>query len=282
MDNRAPAWVVPVMRAGYTARGTIYAIVGVLALLAAWHGGQAEGTTDSMAQLRKHPLGVPALWLIAVGLVAYAVWRGLDAAVDLEDYGHNAKGVIARIGQTVSGIIHLGLAFSAARSAMGGGSGGQSGTESLTSKVLAMPGGAWIVGAAGLIVIGSGIYYVHKGWAEKYREHLRASALMEKLNPAAKAGLVAHGIVIGMIGVFLIYAAVTHSPEQAGGLGQAFETVRQAAFGRILLGLLALGMIGFAIYCWIEAVYRIVPRRDGNDVKTLARKAEGKARQAMA
>ena len=100
MAERAPAWVVPVMRAGYGARAATYLIVGVLAFLAAWQGGQAEGTTDAIEQLRGYAWGLAAMWAIALGLIAYAAWRFIDAWMDLEDYGSNAKGIFARGGLT--------------------------------------------------------------------------------------------------------------------------------------------------------------------------------------
>jgi hypothetical protein len=56
------------------------------------------------------------------------------------------------------------------------------------------------------------------------------------------------------------------------------------AFGRILLGALGLGLVGFAIENLVEALYRVVPARSGGEVMTLARraklKAEGKVAQA--
>jgi len=158
---------------------------------------------------------------------------------------------------------------------MGESSGGGDGerVESWTAKLMSVPFGQWLVGLAGVATLGAGGYYFYKAYSEKYKSHLRRTGLTEKLDPVVKAGLVAHGVVVGIIGGFLIYAALTAEPGQAGGLGQAFETVRQMAFGRILLILLTVGLIGFSIYCFIEAIFRIVPRRSGPDVRTLASQA---------
>ena len=49
MSEKAPYWVVPVMRTGYGARGAVYLVVGTLALMAAIFGGEAEGTTGAEA-----------------------------------------------------------------------------------------------------------------------------------------------------------------------------------------------------------------------------------------
>lgn len=276
MADMAPAWVVPAMRAGYAARGLVYVIVGGIAVSSAFRGGQAEGAKGAIASMQGVLWGQLLLWAVALGLLAYAVWRGLSAWMDLELHGNDAKGMIARIGTAVSGVIHLGLAFYAARMALGGGGSGSS-TESWTAKLMQMPAGRWLVVIVGLIVISAGIYYANKGLSERYKRNLRNTELTQKLEPACKFGLLAHGIAIGLIGGFFVYAGWTADPSEAGGLEQAFQTVRQAAFGRILLALMGLGFVGFAIYCWIEAAYRIVPARAGKDVVSLARAAKRKA-----
>lgn len=279
MAERAPYWVVPVMRTGYGARGIVYVIVGGLALMAAIFGGNAEGTRGALEQLKSQPWGEIALWVIGLGLFCYMVWRVIDAIMDLETYGAGLKGAVARGGQFVTGLIHGALGFAAISMAVGLGTGGGGGTQGWTAKLMSMPYGQWLVGIVGAAVVGACIYYIYKAYSGEYKGHLRRTALMEKLDPAAKAGLVAHGIGVGLIGGFLIYAAATASPAEAGGLGKAFDAVRQVAFGRILLILLTAGLIGFAVYCFIEAVYRIVPARAGPDVKTLAKKAERKAEE---
>ncbi len=147
---------------------------------------------------------------------------------------------------------------------------------------MAYPWGRWIVGIAGVCVIGAGIYYFIKGYKEKYRSKIRLTRMTERLNPAMKAGLYAHGVVVVLIGIFLFWAAWTYDASEAGGLADAFRTIREAAFGRILLGLVALGLLGFAVFCAVSAVYRFVPRLAGDDVPTLAEKAEGEAHRAKA
>lgn len=103
MSDKAPAWVVPVMRAGYAARGAVYTVVGGWRCWPPGAGGQAEGTTDALAELRGVPWGVALLWAIAIGLMAYMVWRLIDAWMDLECEGTDAKGMVARAGQAITG-----------------------------------------------------------------------------------------------------------------------------------------------------------------------------------
>ena len=260
------------MRAGYATRGVTYLIVGILALLAAWTGGQAEGTKGALAQLREQPWGTAALWIIAVGLAAYALWRFIDAGYDLDDHGSDGKGLAARAALVASGIIHAFLAFSVVRLAMGRSEseGGQSGTESMVSKLMALPLGAILVMIAGGIVVAAGLYYAWKGWSRKYEENLACTAVTERLSPALQAGQIARGLVVVMIGVFLFYAGYATEPGQAGGMEEALRTIREQAYGRVLLALVAAGLLGFSLYCFVEAIYRVVPRCADPDLPTLA------------
>ncbi len=294
MSKSVPQWVEPVMRAGYAARGAVYLIVGGFAFLAAHDGGAAPGTKGALDNLLGGPVGVALLAAIAAGLLAYAVWRGLCALWDLEDKGGGAKGWIGRGGQLVSGLTHLALAVyagslvwqtagSGGGQASQAGQGGGSTTESGTAMLMQQPFGRWLVAGVGLVVIGVGIYHFVKAHKETYKETLAADRAAERLAPVVKFGLDAHGAVIAIIGGFFIWAALTADPQKAGGIGQALDTVRGALFGQVLLGLVGAGLVAFAVYCWVEARYRVVPVLAPGGASTLgakARQARHKAEHA--
>ncbi|WP_232224209.1 DUF1206 domain-containing protein [Mastigocladopsis repens] len=71
--------------------------------------------------------------------------------------------------------------------------------------------------------------------------------------------MVARGIVFCIIGWFLIQAATQSDASQAGGLGEALQTLAQQPYGPWLLGLVALGLVAYGGYMVIQARYsRIV------------------------
>lgn len=256
------------MRAGYGARGVIYLIIGFLAFWAAIASGGAPGTKGALATLRDEPMGVAALWAIGIGLFAYMVWRIVAGLADVEDHGTDGKGLIARTGQVTTGLLHGLIGVSVIGLAMGGGSGGD-GAEDWTAQLMAMPMGRYLVGLGALILAGAGIYYMHKGWSGKYKEHLAGSATTERLDPLVKAGLVVYGALLVLVAGSLGYAALTADPQQAGGLREALRQLRSMAFGRFLLGGAGLGLVAFALYNFVEAAYRVVPKISGPDVRTL-------------
>lgn len=256
-----------IMRAGYGARGVIYVVIGVIAFWAAFSAGRAEGTKGALAQLQAEPMGTLALWAIGIGLFAYMIWRVTAGVADVEDHGTDAKGLIARVGQISTGLIHAAIGVSVIGLAMGGGSGG--GAEDYTQNVMSMPMGRVLVGVAALILAGAGLYYVKKGWTGEYREHLAASSLLSKADWLLKAGLIVYGVLLVLVAVSIGFAALNADSSQAGGLGQALESLRSVAYGRFLLAGAGLGLIAFALYNFAEAAYRVVPRITGTDIKTL-------------
>ncbi|SIS79140.1 protein of unknown function [Roseivivax lentus] len=272
--SKAPAWVVPVMRLGYSARAATYAIVGALALSAAIWGGVAEGTEGAIGELHRAPFGLVLIWIVALGLFCYAIWRFVAAALDLERRGDDASGLFARGGLLVTGALHAFLGASALdlvpESDEAGGS--------WTQELLALPYGRWLLLALAVAVFGAGLYYVYKGWAETYKEHIRVTPLTEKLNPVLRIGIVSEGVLIGVIGGLLALAALTYDADNAGSMGDALREIGAAPYGRILLGIAGLGLLAFAVENLVEARFRVLPARDGPDVETLSSRALRKAK----
>lgn len=278
MPEKARGWVDPVMRFGYGARAIVYVIVGGLALFAAVTGGEAQGTTDAFADLRSKAWGVPVILVAAVGLFAYAFWRLVDSALDLDSYGKGLKGAVARTGLVVTGLIHGAIGVSVAGLAFGSSDDGDgSGTQKVVAYIMAMPYGLLLVGLVGLATIGAGGYYAWKGIGERYKRHIRVTPTANSLDPVLKFGCIAMGLVIAIIGASIVFAAAQTDPGAAAGLGEGLGQIRTFPFGRFLMAVVALGLIAFAVENAVEAVYRIVPRYSGPDVTTLAQWARQQA-----
>jgi hypothetical protein len=75
---------------------------------------------------------------------------------------------------------------------------------------------------------------------------------------AGVVGLVARGVVFGLIGVFLCKAALEYDPQEAIGLDGALRKLVAQDHGRFLLGLVAAGLLAFGINCLFQARYRRV------------------------
>jgi hypothetical protein len=256
---RSP-WVEWLARFGYAARGVVYAFIGYLAFKAAFGtGGQTTGTRGALSEIAQQSRIL--LGFVAVGLLGYALWRFVQAALDPEGKGDDPKGLAQRAGMLASGIAYGSLAVVAVRLLSGtGGGGGGDGTQGMTAGLLSKPFGAVLVGIAGLAVILSGLGELRTGWTQEFRDKFKLAEMSPTeqtwMTRTGMAGLIARGIVFLLTGSFLIQAALRSDPSRARGLQGALETLAQQPYGPWLLGLVALGLIAFGLYSVLLARYR--------------------------
>ena len=251
-------------RFGYAAKGFVYGAIGILALLAAFSvgGGDTTGTTGALHAIAKQPFGKILLGLIAIGLLGYVAWQLIRAINDPRDKGTDAKGIATRIGYFLSGLAYIGVVINAGMLAIGsssGSSGGSSSKQDWTATVMEQPFGRWLVGIAGAISIGIGFYRIYRAYKTKFRKKLDMSELdpgkQNLLVNISRFGIAARGIVFVMIGFFIMQAAKNFDPQKVKGLDGALLTLAQQPFGKVLLALMALGLMAYAIYLFIEARY---------------------------
>jgi hypothetical protein len=249
-------------RAGLTARGLVYAIIGVLALkLALGDGGKATNQQGALKTIAAQPFGKVLLVLMAVGLASYAVWRLARAGVG---HGEEQQDSTAdRIAALASGIAYAALCVTAIEILVGAGSSSSSGSpKHATGGVLGWTGGPVLVAAAGAVLIGVAAYQIHKGVKRDFLEDAETQEMSEGVRRAYTAlgvsGLVARGIVFALIGYGLIRAAIAYDPKKAVGLDGALRELAHASYGPWLLGVIAAGLIAFAAYSIADARYRRV------------------------
>jgi hypothetical protein len=256
-------WMERMARVGYAARGIVYAVVGLLAMETAF--GARSRPTDTRGALQEIARRSTALlWLVAIGLLGYALWRVVQGALDREHKGTDAKGLAQRLGRVGTGLIYGGLGLAAVRLARGahGSIGGQSYRE-WTAKLMSEPFGRWLVAAVGIAVIVGGLFQIRRGWTEKFRQEIRLGEMdaTEKrlaIN-SGKMGLIARGVVFLVSGWFLVQAALRTDPSQARGLAGALAALAAQPYGTFLLGLVAAGLLAFGAYSLLLARYgRIV------------------------
>jgi hypothetical protein len=216
-----------------------------------------------MATVSESPIGKPLLWVIALGMIALAVWQAAEILrwrSGLSSSGDARKKAVKKIVKSVSKVIvYLALAVLALRFATGGGQSSSGQQQQQTAGVFGWPGGRWLVGLVGLVVIGVGCYLVYKGLSKRFLKQIdlaqaspKTKALVEKLG---MIGFPAKGVALALVGALLVYAAVTFDPSKAGGLDGALRTILEAPFGQWLLTLVAIGIAAFGAFCFVRARY---------------------------
>ncbi len=255
-------WAEFLSQFGLATRGVVYGVIGFLAALAAiGAGGKTTDPSGALEEVAFQPFGKSLLIVIVVGLVGYALWRFVQTVADPGNKGRTLKGVILRISDFVSGIGYLLLVYSAWQIIQGLGADNGNMPEDRTARVLEIhPFGKWLIIIAGVITIGIGIFQLYKVFTAKFRKDFdfsKMSLTMQRwMTHTGRFGFASLGIVFSIIGMFLIQAAMHHSPEEAGGLGQALLVLLHAPYGRLALGIVSAGFLVFGIYSILMARYR--------------------------
>jgi hypothetical protein len=248
-------------RAGLIAYGVIHILIGWLALQLAW-GTSSSKSADPSGALRTladQPLGKILLWLVAVGLVALALWQGSEAIWGYRNR-EGAKRVRMQATSWARAIIYAALGVGAASVALGSGSSSSQSQQQATTGVLAWPGGQVIVVVVGLVIVGIGVAGVVKGVQSSFREEIDTSSMSpgarEGVARLGQVGYIAKGVAMGLVGGLLGYAALAFDQQEAPGLDGTLQTILAQPFGRFLLTIVAIGFLAFGLFAMLQSRYR--------------------------
>jgi hypothetical protein len=264
VDADKRPWLARLARAGMLAPGVLYVLIGVLAIaLALGHRKGNPSRKGALNELSQHAWGTAVLAAIAAGFVGYALWRFAVAALGEKIEDRDDLNVWKRLWYVARGLMYCALAFTTIQAMTGsGGNSDTSAQRSKTAEVLSWPAGRLLVGAAGLGVIAYGIGSVYRGVTRKFADDLKLGRLDADARRwfcrAGVFGWVARGLVLGLIGVFLVKAAAEYDAKQSKGLDGALATVAQQPYGRALLVVVALGLVSFGLFYFVRARYREV------------------------
>ncbi len=261
-------WMTILARLGYGAKGVVYLIIGWLAVqVAIGIGGKTTDQRGVLQIISEESFGKFLLALVTIGLIGFAIWCFLQAWFDTEGKGSDLKGIIGRVGYAVTGVSYAILAFGAFQLVTRKGTSSASksttaSTQDVTAQLLNHFWGVAVVVLLGLIVIGLACYLFANAYTADFQRRLVLTGLSTQVRRGVvflgRFGFAALGVVFSIIGIFLIVAAVQHNPHEAKGLDSVLRTLVQQPFGPLLLGIVALGLVAYGVYSFVEARYRQV------------------------
>ena len=247
-------------RAGLTARGVIYLLVGLVAVLVALgHSSREADQQGALQLLAGKPYGLVSLWLLGIGFAAYALWRLGEAAFGVTG---ESNGAGPRLISLFRAVLYAGFAYVTFTVISGTQRSQSRQQQDITATAMRHTEGRWLVGIAGLIVVIIGLVLISQGVRRKFMKYLRTSRMSPRTRRVVKAlgviGTIARGLVFTLVGVLVIDAAITHKASESGGIDKALLTLRNEPAGELLMLLAALGLAVFGIYGLCEARWRRV------------------------
>ncbi len=261
--------VIKFGRAGWFAKGVVYVVAGVLALLIAakasgWSSAatapNAEASpTGALKTIAQMSRGALLMWLLAGGMLLYAAWRIVSA---LLPGGSDTKARLTRIGYLISAVIYITFAFTAislARSTIANPDGNVKVT-SISGRLMANSGGRLLIGVVGVITIAVGLYRILKGVRGDVTDELNLSSMSPKRRRITErlgaVGEIGRGLGIGLIGFFLLRAAVTYDAAQATGLDGALRRLATENWGLLVVVVVGIGFAAYGVFCLATFTHR--------------------------
>jgi fumarate reductase subunit D len=241
-------------RLGYMVRGALYAVMGLLALgIAVSVGpGQTTDLSGSLVFLTGNPFGKLVLIVAAIGLAAYSLWGFIRAIYDPLHRGSGATGYAARLGFVTSALSYAAIVILALQLLAGSGAPSGDGTQKTIASVLTHPAGGALTILIGLIAIGVGFGQFLEAYRATFAKDLKGAEMSQSERTWAirfgRFGMIARGVTFLVIGWFVVQAGIHHDPTQAQGFGGAFQFLLGQPFGRVLLGVIALGFVALGLH----------------------------------
>ena len=233
-------------RLGYASKAVIYAIIGVLAILAVSNrGGAITDTTGALHVVFTKPFGRGLLIILAAGLCGYGAWRLLDAFMNPD-----RDGLLIRLGNAVRGVVYGALGIRAVQLLRGLATSNGDEAEFWTARVFDGPLGEVVVGLVGGAVAAYGASQIVQGM--KGHDHKvdwsplppEARTMLQRVS---RFGVATRGGILVTLGVFLIRAALTDDPNQAAGARESLLRLGGLFDGRWFLAIVAAGVIAYAV-----------------------------------
>lgn len=247
-----------IAKLGFFARAIVYMLLGYIALNTRSKADEGQNAVFDM--LREMPAGKALLILVAIGLLAYGVFRLFTAFLDLDGKGGDWKGLMQRAGQFISGMAHILLSYTAYSftSQLKESQGGDARSQEAAQTVLDLPLGSLLLGLVGLYFLVTAGSQAMAAWKASFMKQIARDA-PAFTRPLGQAGHAARAAVFAVIGWSVIKAAWFGDEGRAHAIGGALTDLRQSD---PLYVAVAAGLLLFGLFSLILARYRIVPRID--------------------
>lgn len=257
-------WTIRFAKFGFYAKGFLFFIIGLLAILVAIgdRNGKLTDTTGALAAIAQAPFGKFLLVVFIIGSSSHAIWNILRGIADVDQAGGKWQGIVKRIFYAGTGIFYFLLAWSAwhlLKMANVTDANGQI-TRTFTSFLFALPLGFILVFLIGLGIFIAGLHQGYFGLWRRFEEYY----FLDKLEGAnylvfevlSVLSFLARAVIFALIGYFFVWAAIDYNPNEAVGMDGALQTLSQSYFGKGLLFFTAAGLVSQGFLALYEAKYR--------------------------
>lgn len=266
MSNKPnPGHVAKIRSAGFFTKGVVYVLVGGLTFMAAFGLGGDIASTDGVVNfLLELPLGKILGGIVALGLIAYSLWRLYQMLMrpgKKNNRPEDIKSGFTRFRYFYSAVFYGFIAYSfakpLAKDLLGhGGSGRPSENNSeqkaALGELLSKDWGEIVIWALAIIIAAQAIWQFKLAYSAKFMKKIDNYPDIKHeydfIKKSGRLGYTARGIVFGIISFFLVRVILQHNAQVYKGTEGALQYLLSFSYGSLLLGVTAVGLIGYGIF----------------------------------
>lgn len=256
--------IAKVRSAGFFTKGVVYLLVGALTLMAALGLGGDIASRDGVIKfLLALPAGKLLGGLVALGLLAYSLWRISQVFLRPKKNGKKPKGVksfFTRLRFFYSAVLYGFIAYSFGKPLVRDIFGhenpktgeGDEQQQAALGEMLTHEWGKIIIWIIAGIVIIQAIWQFRLAYSAHFMKKIDHSPNIKHeyqfIRKAGRFGYAARGVVFGIIGFFLTKVILLHNARVYKGTEGAMQYLLSFSYGSLLLALVALGLMGYGIF----------------------------------
>ena len=245
----------------------MYLAVGGLASVAALgSSGQATDPTGVLRDVAITVAGRTVIGIIALGLTAHALFRGLLALIG-EPYGGSGflRRLTRRIANATIALGYAVLAATAFKLSVKGTSSvradDDAAAHSWTARALHLPLGRLLLLAIAVgITIAAVVQLIRIALPGAVSRRLRVEDMSARERTLVavfgRVALLSRATILVTIAYFLSKATIFRAPRDARGPGGALHAAWESPHGDILLAMMAAGLLAVGVFALIEARWR--------------------------
>ncbi|KAJ1653501.1 hypothetical protein IWQ61_006385 [Dispira simplex] len=276
-------WVRIFGQVGFVAKGVVYGIIGGLTIATATKAPVPEGVVQNASPEGAFILlgssdivGVPLLFIMAVGLLFYIVWRFWEACT-----GQGADATFSswknffkyRLSPFVSGCVYVGylfyVIFVALKDKFNHTTPNGRGSSCFPGCWQETQAGRVGLGFLGLAFLIATITQLIPAFSGNFRYELRLHKAHRweriLIRIAGQIGFLARAGVFLCVAVLVFRMAKNDDDDEVSNdhstIGDSINQLIKAPAGRVLMWLLGIGLIVYALYAISNAYYKYFPTR---------------------
>jgi hypothetical protein len=257
-------WIRKLARLGFYSKGFLFIVIGAIAIavVAGIHGTKLLDQRGALAAIAFEPYGRILLLIFVAGAAGHGMWNILRAVADIDRLGRKWFPMFKRCIAALIGIFYLGMAASAVEIVLAAhvDSSSSYAEETFVGMLLMVPvfGVVWAE-IIGIGLVGAGVSELMTGFTgtfqDTYRRWSIGSAHRRIITMLGWLSFTVRAVLLAVMGWFFIKAPFDGRPG-AIGLDAALLTLLSTAYGRAVVAVAGVGLIGHGVLAFYEAKYR--------------------------